>query len=103
MEWKSAKIIPLKKPGKADLTELGAFRPISLLPTLSKAMESVIAERIVYLAEKFGLLPSNHYGALKRKSTIDRKKSIRPGGTKKFCHWLLLILKVLLIASQQMF
>ena len=56
LEWKTAKIIPLKKPGKADLTEPSAFRPINLLPTLSKAMESVIAERIAYLAEKFGLL-----------------------------------------------
>lgn len=69
--WKLAKIIPLKKSGKADLTEPNAFRPISLLSNLSKAIESVVAERIAYLAEKFRLLPSNHYGALKRKSTID--------------------------------
>lgn len=38
---------------------------------LSKAIEAVVAERIAYLAEKFNLLPPNHYGALKRKSTID--------------------------------
>lgn len=38
---------------------------------MSKAIESVVAGRIAYLAEKFRLLPSNHYGALKRKSTID--------------------------------
>lgn len=66
-----AKIIPFKKPGKADLTKRSAFRPISLLSTLSKAVEAVVAERIAYLAEKFKLLSSNHYGALKQKSTID--------------------------------
>ena len=61
----------LQKPGKADLTEPSAFSPISLLSTLSKAIETVVAERIACLAEKFKLPPSNHYGALKRKSTID--------------------------------
>ena len=31
-------------------------------------MESVIAERISYLVETFGLLPTNHFGAWKRRS-----------------------------------
>lgn len=66
-----AKIIPLKKPGKPDYADLNAFRPISLLSTLSKAIEAVIAVRISYLVKKHGLLPLNHYGALKRKSTTD--------------------------------
>ena len=33
-----------------------------------KVMESVIAERISYLVETFGLLPTNHSGARKRRS-----------------------------------
>lgn len=69
--WKVAKIIPLKKPGKPDLTEPTAFRPISLLSTLSKAIEALVIEKIAYLVDKFGLFPSNHYGALKQKSTVD--------------------------------
>jgi hypothetical protein len=44
--WTSAKIIPLKKPGKEDYTIAKAWRPISLLSTLGKALESVVAERI---------------------------------------------------------
>lgn len=70
-EWKIAKIIPLKKPGKADYTNPELYRPISLLPTLSKAMEAVVAERISYLVEEHGFLPSNHFGGLKQRSTVD--------------------------------
>ena len=40
-QWRNAKIIPLKKPGKGDYTIAKAWRPISLLSTLGKALESV--------------------------------------------------------------
>ena len=55
----------------SDYTDPNAFCPISLLSTLSQAIEAVIAERISYFVKKYGLLPLNHYGALKRKCTID--------------------------------
>ena len=70
-EWKTARIIPLRKPDKPDYTVANAYRPISLLYTISKAFEAVIATRIAYLAETHGLLPPNHFGALKGRSTID--------------------------------
>ncbi|PNH50281.1 hypothetical protein VD0002_g5272 [Verticillium dahliae] len=38
-QWRHAKIIPLKKPGKADYTIAKAWRPISLLATLGKVLE----------------------------------------------------------------
>lgn len=66
--WKTAKIIPLKKPGKGDYTIPKSFRPISLLCTLGKALEAVVAERISYLSEKHALLPRNHFGARRRRS-----------------------------------
>jgi hypothetical protein len=68
-QWRNAKIIPLKKPGKGDYTIAKAWRPISLLSTLGKALESVVAERISYMVETFGLLPANHFGARKKRST----------------------------------
>jgi hypothetical protein len=40
-----------------------------LLSTLGKALESVVAERISYMVETFGLLPANHFGARKKRST----------------------------------
>ena len=45
-----------------------AWRPISLLTTLRKTLESVVAERISYTVETFGLLPANHFGARKKRS-----------------------------------
>ena len=68
-QWRNAKIIPLKKPGKSDYTLAKSWRPISLLSTLGKILEAVIAERLSYAVETFGLLPGNHFGARKRRST----------------------------------
>ena len=48
-----------------------AYRPISLLYTINKAFEAVLATRIAYLAETYGLLPPNHFGALKGRFIID--------------------------------
>ncbi|KJZ69551.1 hypothetical protein HIM_11064 [Hirsutella minnesotensis 3608] len=67
-QWRTARIIPLKKPGKGDYTLAKAWRPISLLPTLGKILEAVVAERISYAVEAHGLLPANHFGARKRRS-----------------------------------
>ena len=67
-QWRHAKIIPLKKPGKEDYTIAKAWRPISLLATLGKVLESVVAERISHMAETHGLLPTNHFGARKQRS-----------------------------------
>jgi len=42
--WKKASIIPLRKAGKDEFTSLKSYRPISLLQTISKILESVVAE-----------------------------------------------------------
>ena len=39
-EWKTARIIPLYKSGPKD--DCSNYRPISLLPTISKVVEKVI-------------------------------------------------------------
>ena len=67
-QWRHAKIIPLKKPSKDDYTVAKAWRPISLLATLGKLLESVVAERISHAVETHGLLPTNHFGARKQRS-----------------------------------
>lgn len=66
-EWKIAKIIVLPKANK-DQSLPNSYRPISLLSTLGKALEAVVAERIANLVDRFGLLPANHFGARKRRS-----------------------------------
>lgn len=70
-QWKVAKIIPLRKPRKGDYTNPETFLPISLLATLGKACESLIANRLSYLNELHQLLPGNHFGAIKGRSTIN--------------------------------
>lgn len=66
--WKVAKIIPLQKPDR-DYTKPNSYRPISLLSTLGKILEAVVATRISYLVEINNLLPHNHFGARRRRSS----------------------------------
>ncbi|KAG6996291.1 RNA-directed DNA polymerase from mobile element jockey [Fusarium oxysporum f. sp. conglutinans] len=68
VQWRSAKIIPLKKLGKDDYKVANAWRLISLLSTLGKILEAVMADRISYVVETFGLLPTNHFGGRKQRS-----------------------------------
>ncbi|KAF6515042.1 hypothetical protein HZS61_004948 [Fusarium oxysporum f. sp. conglutinans] len=67
-QWRHAKIIPLKKPNKENYSVAKAWRPISLLSTLGKVLEAVVAERISHAVETHGLLPTNHFGARKQRS-----------------------------------
>ncbi|KAJ6168143.1 hypothetical protein N7497_000986 [Penicillium chrysogenum] len=67
-QWRHAKIIPLKNPNKENYTIAKAWRPISLLATLGKILESVVAERISHAVETHGLLPTSHFGARKQRS-----------------------------------
>ena len=67
--WRSAKIVVLRKPGKPDYSLPGAYRPISLLNTLGKLLEAVIARRLSYLAEHYGLLPDTQFGGRPGRTT----------------------------------
>jgi hypothetical protein len=65
--WKVAKIVVIPKGGR-DPSLPKSYRPISLLATLGKALEAVVANRISALVEKHQLLPPNHFGARRRRS-----------------------------------
>jgi hypothetical protein len=67
-QWRTAKIVPLKKLNKDDYIQSKAWRPISLLSTLGKLLEAVVAERISFAVETYELLPANHFGARKQRS-----------------------------------
>ena len=51
----------LKKPGKPDYSAPGAYRPISLLNTLGKLLEAVIARRLSFWAETYKPLPDTQF------------------------------------------
>ncbi|RMZ90276.1 hypothetical protein DV736_g2490, partial [Chaetothyriales sp. CBS 134916] len=61
--------VVLRKQGKDDYSQPKAYRPIALLNTIGKGLEAVIGTRLMYLAEKFNLLPVNHIGGRKMAST----------------------------------
>ena len=48
-------IIP--KEGKKEYSNSSSYRPIALLSTLGKALESVVASRLKDISEKSNLLP----------------------------------------------
>ncbi|GFV73557.1 probable RNA-directed DNA polymerase from transposon X-element [Trichonephila clavipes] len=58
--WKTASVIPILKPGK-DPTLPDSFRPISLLPVLSKITEKTIQKRLCqHLNDNDILIPQQH-------------------------------------------
>ena len=59
--WKHAATILFKKPGK-DSKVAANYRPISLLPTLSKVLEKIINFRLKQHIEINNIISSNQYG-----------------------------------------
>ncbi|KAJ5395305.1 uncharacterized protein N7487_009608 [Penicillium crustosum] len=57
--------VVLRKAGKKDYQLAKSYRPIALLNTLGKFLEAVIARRISYAVETYGLLPDIHLGGRK--------------------------------------
>jgi hypothetical protein len=51
--WRGADVVFLPKPGKEDYTERRAFRPISLMPVLFKALERLVKWHIEQHSETF--------------------------------------------------
>ena len=52
----------------SQITPLQVYRPISLLMTISKGVEAIVARRLSCLAEVYHLLPQNHFGGRRRPS-----------------------------------
>ena len=63
---KIARVVPIYKSG--DPTDLNNYRPISVLPTLSKIFERAMSNRVNGFFEKFRVLNANQYGFRKGKS-----------------------------------
>lgn len=83
--FKTAQIIMLKKPGKPD-EEVTSYRPISLLPTLSKLFEKLLLKRLKPMVN----VPDFQFGFRNNHSTIDQVHRIttvieQALEEKKFC------------------
>lgn len=66
--FKRSITIILRKPGKKDYSEPKSYRPIALLDTLGKTLESIISKRLRYAVEKHGMLSDTQMGARKHRS-----------------------------------
>ncbi len=67
--WKEAIVIPVLKPGKPT-SEVASYRPIALLPALSKIVEKVLANQLTEHVEERGVLTGHQHG-FRRGRSID--------------------------------
>ena len=60
-EWKKSIIKPVLKASKPRL-DIGSYRPIAMLCSVSKLVERVLYDQLVLYVEAHGLLPSEQHG-----------------------------------------
>lgn len=65
--WKEANVIPV--PKNQNPSSVSEFRPISILPTISKILEKIIHEQITFFLEQNNILPLTQSGFRKNHST----------------------------------
>ena len=73
--WKLACIIPILKKDK-PVDEIKSFRPVSLLPSIFKAMESLVQIRLKNWTEDHNIIPAEQAGFQPFRSTSDVFASI---------------------------
>jgi hypothetical protein len=64
---KSCRVIPIFKSG--DQLDVDNYRPISLLSSISKILEKIVAEKLIHHLVSNNLLYTHQYGFLPKKST----------------------------------
>ena len=69
--FRKAEVVMIPKPNKRNLSDVSAWRPITLLFCLSKGLERIIAKRMSYLAIKHKVVHFNQAGALPQRSATD--------------------------------
>ena len=75
-EWKVAKIVPLQKPKRKDSTVASNYRPISLLPTLGKALQYALTR---YLDDRHLSIDNNLAERRLRGIAVTRKNHLFVG------------------------
>ena len=66
-----ATVIPIPKPNKPP-SDPSSYRPISLLSTVSKLFERIIATRLASYVSQQHLLPHEQFGFRKKHSTVSQ-------------------------------
>jgi hypothetical protein len=69
--WKFSQIIPILKPGKPP-KEAQSYRPISLLPVLSKVFEKLLITRILPTLQEKQAISDHQFGFRKNTSSLNK-------------------------------
>jgi hypothetical protein len=69
--WKKAVVVVIPKPDRPDYTQAKAHRPISLLETMSKLLEKVVAQRLQHDIVAEELIPTTQFGGRRHSSCLD--------------------------------
>ena len=70
-QWKVGQIIMIAKPGK-NPDDIASYRPISLLPILSKIIEKILLQRLTPIIEESKLISSHQFGCRKKRGTVEQ-------------------------------
>ena len=60
----------IPKPGKTP-HEVKSYRPISLLPVISKVFEKLLLKRVKPVIQNAKLIPDHQFGFRQKDSTVD--------------------------------
>lgn len=70
-QWKVAQVTMIQKPGKPS-DQVKSYRPISLLPIISKVFESLFLKRLMPIIEENNLIPNHQFGFRKNHGTTEQ-------------------------------
>lgn len=73
--WKQARLVLMEKPRKRDASV--TYRPLCLLDTLGKLLESLLRERLQVEVETNSLLHQNQFGYRKGRSTVQAVERVQ--------------------------
>ena len=79
-QWKTAIISPIYKGGRREVA--ANYRPVALLPVISKVMESIVADELVLFLDSHSLLTENQHGFRRSRSTVTNLLLTREEWTK---------------------
>ncbi len=82
-KWKKSLVIPIPKPGKTRSSPT-SYRPISLLPTLSKIFERILYNRLLKEINSKNILPEDQFGFRASLSTTHQLRRITQTITNNF-------------------
>lgn len=68
-QWKTAKVIPLAKKDK-DSSDPASYRPISLMPNISKVFEVVVKRSLTRFCDANDIIPNCQFGFRYKHSTV---------------------------------